>query len=157
MNVIFEGAAFYTSWPIWVKIGVECRLVMPLINCNQLTIGAVKALFKGINDFAGVFYTLCPNLAKKMSVEKILCVTLTSLCEQGNRPVLRTVSLHRLQPRVFVIATVSSPKWKKTLQFLQFHFFLSTCDSYLNGSTHCQDAYLRARVQILCCAWTQTQ
>ena len=67
MNVIFEGAAFYTSWPSWVKIGVEYHHVMPLINCNQVTIGAVKALFKGVNDFARVFYSLYPTLAKKKS------------------------------------------------------------------------------------------
>jgi len=125
---------------------------MPLINCNQVTIGAGKALFKGVTDFAGVFYTLYPTLAKKMSVETILRFTLTSLCEQGNRPILRILSLRKLKSRVFVSATVSSPKWKQTPQFLQFHFLLSTCDSYVNGSTHCQGAYLRGRV----CAWTQT-
>jgi hypothetical protein len=85
---------------------------------------------------------------KKMSVQKILHFTLTSFCEQGNRPILIILSLCKLQPLVFVSATVSSPKWKQTPQFLQFHFFLSTCDSYVNGSTHCQGAYLRGRVRL---------
>ena len=134
-----------------MKIGVEYHHVMPLINCDQVTIGAVKGLFKGVNDFAGVFDSLYPTLAKKKkkSLEKILRFTLTSLCEEGNRPILRLVSLSKLKPRVFVSATVPSPKWKQTPQFLQIRFFLSTFDSYANGSTHCKGAYLRGRVQIL--------
>jgi len=122
---------------------------MPLINCDQVTIGAVKGLFKGVNDFDGVFDSLYPTLAKEMSVEKILRFTLISVCEEGNRPILRIVSFSKLKARDFVGATVPSPNWKQTPQFLQFRFFLSTCDSYVNGSWHCKGAYLRGRVQIL--------
>jgi hypothetical protein len=45
-----------------VKIGVEYS--RNAVDCDQVTIGAVKALFKGVNDFAGVFYILRPSLAK---------------------------------------------------------------------------------------------
>lgn len=90
-----------------------------------MTIGAVKGLFKGVNDFGGAFDRLYPTLGgKKKSVEKILRFTLTSLCEEGNRPILRILSLSKLKPRVFFVsATVPSPKWKQTQQFLQFRFF----------------------------------